>query len=175
MLPSRSLAVTNWLGVPYLRPNIKPTRQNHIAVWTTEKNLTRAHGWKDPIGWERMEEYFQELEKKGHEIRRVSYRDDIEYVFETIASAKMCIGYEGMGNLISHMFRKPILVFSKNVYHSKITSGMWAEITPTIEEKHKDVELMIAEQYKLPYAEPSRKQILSEADIQFFGGLDEDI
>ena len=175
LLPSRTFAVTSWLGFPQLKPSIEPTRGNHIAVWTTEKNLTPVNQWKDPTGWEKMEEYFQELEKAGHEIRRVSYRDDIEYVFETIASAKMCIGYEGMGNLISQMFRKPILVFSENAYHSKVTSGMWAEISPTIKEKHRDVEGMIIDQVMIAKSEPPRKQIFNREDIQFFGGLDEDI
>lgn len=175
LLPTRTLAVTSWLGVPQLRPNLDSVEGNHIAVWTTEKNLTPVAKWKDPLGWEDMEKLFSELEQNGHKIRRVSYRDDIEYVFETIRTAKMCIGYEGMGNLISQQFRKPILVFSENTFHSKVTSGMWARVKRDVSTNDLDIDNIIEEQKELLRSEPPRRQILSKNDIEYFGALDEEI
>jgi hypothetical protein len=129
LLPTRSMAVTNWLGQPYLKPDVAPESGSHIAVWTTRHNLTPVASWKNPVGAGAMRDLCNTLIDQGHEIREVSYRDDMEYVFETIRTAKFCIGYEGMGNLISQSYKKPCLVYSTNEYHSKITSGMWAEVT----------------------------------------------
>lgn len=169
LLPTRTLAVTNWLGVPYLRPNDKPEKGNHIAVWTTRHNLTPVADWKDPVGWKKMIELFRDLERAGHEIRPVSYRDDIEYVFETIRTAKFCIGYEGMGNLISQAYRKPCLVYSRNEYHSKVTSGMWAEVSSTYEIKHKYVTDMIREQEEIIHrGNPNKDKPVSNRDLEFF-------
>lgn len=169
LLPTRSLAVSQWLGQPYLQPNDKPVKGNHVAVWTTQDNLTPVASWKDPVGAISMNALCQDLDNLGHEVRTVSYRDDIEYVFETIRTAKFCIGYEGMGNLISQSYRKPCLIYSRNHFHSKITSGMWAEVSSTFEIKHKYIDDMIRVQEEVIHrGTPTKHNALSSKGLEFF-------
>jgi len=169
LLPTRTLAVTQWLGQPYLKPDVEPVKGNHIAVWTTRNNLTPVSIWKNPVGAGVMEELCASLEKQGHEIRYVSYRDDIEYVFETIRTAKFCIGYEGMGNLISQSYRKPCLVYSQNQYHSKVTSGMWAEICSvySLSDKYIDDKIRVQEEI-IHRGTPTKHNTLSHKAHNFF-------
>lgn len=169
LLPTRSLAVTQWLGQPSLIPNTKPAKDSHIAMWTTKDNLTPVPAWKNPIGASKMRELSRVLEEQGHEVRHVSYRDDIEYVFETIRTAKFCIGYEGMGNLISQSYEKPCLVYSQNQFHSKITSGMWAEVSDTFEIKHKYINDMIRVQEEvIRRGTPTKHNALTDKGLEFF-------
>lgn len=169
LLPTRSLAVTNWLGVPYLEPNDRPEKGNHIAVWTTKTNLTQVADWKDPIGPDKMEDLFNHLDSQGEDIQRISYRHSIEHVFETIRTAKFCIGYEGIGNLIAQSYRKPCLVYSKNQYHSRVTSGMWAEVSPVFQIKHKYINDMMLEQEEvIARGNPRKNNNLSMRDLEFF-------
>ena len=169
LLPTRTLAVTNWLGVPFLQPNDEPEKGNHIAVWTTKKNLTPVGHWKDPIGPHMMEELFGILTEQGHDIRRISYRDSVEHVFETIRTAKFCIGYEGIGNLISQSYSKPCLIYSQNEFHSKVTSGMWAEVASSFDIKHKYIDDMIRTQEEIiNRGRPNKSNQLSDRDVEYF-------
>ena len=177
MLPTRTLATTSWLGFPYLKPNNEPEDGKHIAVWTTKDNLTSVSSWKDPIGSAGMIGYTETLRKEyGEDIRYVSYRDDIEYVWETIRTAKLCIGYEGMGNLISQSYKKPIIVFSKNEYHSKVTSGMWSEVTSEVEPRHYCIEGIIQEQrIKISGGFPNKTVPINDKVFDLLKGTENEI
>ena len=169
LLPTRTLAVTQWLGQPYLKPDKPPEVGNHVAVWTTEKNLTPVAGWKNPTGANAILGLVNHLEQCGHEVRKVSYRDDIEYVFETIRTSKFCIGYEGMGNLISQSYKKPILVYSHNEFHSKITSGMWAEVASSFSVSHKYIDDKIRTQREyIRRGVPDSRTTMTNSTFQYY-------
>jgi hypothetical protein len=167
LLPTRTLAVTQWLGQPYLKPDIGPGRGDHVAIWTTRKNLTPVAKWKNPVGTDAIMSIANNTELN---VKHVSYRDDIEYVFETIRTAKFCIGYEGMGNLISQSYQKPCLVFSENEFHSKVTSGMWAEVSSSFSISHKYIQDKIRAQSEIIHrGTPTRKQTrLPNESLEFF-------
>lgn len=170
LLPTRTLAVTQWLGQPYLEPDIKQGSGEHVAVWTTRHNLTPVAKWKNPIGTNATNEIVTNIVKSGLKVKHVSYRDDIEYVFETIRTAKFCIGYEGMGNLISQSYRKPCLVFSENEFHSKVTSGMWAEVSSSFSISHKYIQDKIRAQSEIIHRSTPRRKLtgLQNESLQFF-------
>jgi len=180
--PKRSLSMTQWLGFPDLKPKRKGKEEDYIVVWTTELNKTPVTREKDPIGWEGQEEYLRELEKRGHRIKRISYRDSGKKIFETIANAKMCIGYEGMGNLISRMFRKPIIVFSGTPLLSYVTSGHWAHITTSINEDIFEIDRIIHGQKHMREKSAFGEHLVEKAngldaftenEKKYFGVLDE--
>ena len=157
----RNISVSQWLGFPDLEPKRESKEGDYIAVWTTELNRTPVRKEKDPVGWHTMEMYLKKLEKNGHKLKRISYRDTGKKIFETIANAKMCIGYEGMGNVISRIFRKPIIVFSGLPYLSRVTSGQWAHIVRDVEPELYEIDSLIELQ----------KEIIEES---VFGGSRDD-
>lgn len=173
---ARTMASTQFLGRPWLKPKRESKEGDHIAVWTSQNNLTLPFPWKDPVGWRKTEKYIENLEKEGHKIKRVSYRDDSEYVFETIANAKLCIGYEGMGNLISQMYRKPIIVFSRNDYLSRVNSGFWALVTTEINKSLHDIDKIIKlQKYVINGSINSNRVQPSKDYIEYFGGMDDNL
>jgi hypothetical protein len=148
--PLRAWAVTNWLGVPTLQAKRGTSEGNYIAAWTTELNHTPTSAKRDPVGSEGMEEYLTNLEEMGFVVKRISYRDlGSEKIFETIAGAKLCIGYEGLGNMISRLYRKPLITFSKSKYLSRLTGGQWCLVTDKVENHLYNIADIVSTQKKL--------------------------
>lgn len=172
---ARAVATSHFLGWPSLKPKRNVEEKDYIAVWTTEHNKTPVDTWKDPVGWESMEAYFKNLKKMGQKLKYVSYRDEPEYIFETIANAKLCIGYEGIGNLISRMYKKPIIVFSQHDYLSRVTSGNWALVTREINSSLHDIDGIISKQ-KFEQTKDMRGAGLPEIEfLEYFGELNENV
>ena len=176
----RNISVSQWLGFPDLKPKREGKEGDYIAVWTTELNRTPVRVEKDPVGWHTMEMYLKKLERNGHKLKRISYRDNGKKIFETIANAKMCIGYEGMGNVISRIFRKPIIVFSKLPYLSRVTSGQCAHVVKNVEPELYEIDSLIELQKKIieksvfggsPDERPTT--IFNKEETKYFGELDE--
>jgi hypothetical protein len=142
----RALAATLFFGWPQLDPKREAEYGDYIAAWTTEKNYTPKSPDKDPTGWEEQETYLKILEENGHTVKRISYRDDPEVVFSTIAGAKLCIGYEGFGQVISRSFYKPLITFSQNEVHSRMSGGQWSLIANRVTPILLDVENIILQQ-----------------------------
>ncbi len=146
--PQRILAGNHFFGSPTLEPKRPSEDKGYIAVWTTEHNLTPVEERRDPIGWEGMNKYISQLERI-YKIKRISYRDSGEKIFNTISGAKLCIGYQGIGNLISKTFHKPIIVFSKNEYIGRTVSGHWAIIVDEFTDYLLDIEKIVRMQNEL--------------------------
>ena len=132
-------------GYPY--ENLFPKRSaksgDYIAVWHPRNNLLPPQEWKNPIGHKGIIEYVESL---GHEIKYIDYTTGLKYNIEVIANAKLCIGYEGMGQLISQSFMKPIITFSTREYASLYNSGPWAMVVDKVYYYMLDVDDIIGTQ-----------------------------
>lgn len=177
LMASRCLSTNHFFGLPHLTTKRKPKNKGWIAVWTTEDNKTSVRSWKNPIGWRGMESYLKVLEDKGYEIKRLSYRSSGEEIFDTICNAKMCIGYQGLGNLISRTFFKPIIVFSEREYYSRMTSGHWALTVDKVTDELYDIETIVKIQRTFIKNMHVGKKVkkYSENELKYFGELDENI
>ena len=112
----------------------QPQDDGHIAVWTskTNKDDLRKHKlkhWKIPYTYQEIEDYIRKIEfitekKSIH----VDYRMPVDEVFDIIRTSSFCIGNDGIGNVISKNYFKPIITTSKNTDLTKRTSGPWAYI-----------------------------------------------
>jgi hypothetical protein len=118
-----------------------PTTQK-IVCWTPTYNvdcLTDDPGtaYKDPLssfgGWDMLDTFMRNVylpDHPGTELVYVGYRDKVSDVLEHIRTSTLCIGYEGIGNVIARQHWKPLITFSSQRAMSNITSGPWAKITP---------------------------------------------
>jgi len=106
----------------------------HIAVWTgrTNKEDLRKHSlkhWKIPVTYDEMDEYIREAEKAtGKKAIYVDYRMPVDEVFDIIRTSSFCIGNDGIGNVISKNYFKPIIAMTKQPSMTKVNSGPWAFI-----------------------------------------------
>jgi hypothetical protein len=132
-------------GYPYenLFPKRASKSEDYIAVWHPKHNLTDPQEWKNPIGYKGIINYVESL---NQEIKYVDYTMDLRYIIDTIANAKLCIGYEGMGQLISQSFMKPIITFSTRDYISLYNSGPWGLVVDKIYDHMFDVDNIIGTQ-----------------------------
>ena len=86
----------------------------------------------------------------GFVVKRISYRDlGSEKIFETIAGAKLCVGYEGLGNMISRLYQKPLITFSKSKYLSRLTGGQWCLVTDKVENHLYNIADIVSTQKKI--------------------------
>jgi len=132
----------------------QPEDLGHIAVWHPKNNIDRFNKhpirkWKEPINDDKLDAYIQFVSlTTKKEVKEVHYRMPVDEVFETIRTASFCIGHDGIGNVISKNYFKPIIVFSLQKL-SKITSGPWAFHTHKIVPRHADVKDIISYQSDL--------------------------
>lgn len=122
----------------------------HIALWTTKYNIDDIHShstakFKDPI---HHDDVMQALTVIDAPIEFVSYRDPIRNTFERIRTASVCIGYEGIGQLIAKNYYKPTITFSRGNI-SKCTTGEWGLLTDTLDDRLLNLEQEILRQSKL--------------------------
>lgn len=118
-----------WYGT--VAPTVdEPEVTDTIAVWHPMDNVDLKRQVLSNDDWEAM---FKLLKTKGENLVFLSYRDPIDHVFETIRKAKLCIGYEGIGQLIAKNYYKPLITFTDNNVLSKITGGCWSHVTDTVD------------------------------------------
>jgi len=132
-------------GYPYenLFPKRTPTEKDYVAIWHSKYNLEDPQEWKNPIGYKGIINYVESL---NQEIKYVDYTMNLRYIIDIIANAKLCIGYEGMGQLISQSFMKPIITFSTQEYISLYNSGPWGLVVDKIYDHMFDVDNIIGTQ-----------------------------
>ena len=131
----------------------------YICMWVPEHNvdnLTDEYGtaYKDPLTihgtskenqWPRL---MSSLERRGV-VKYINYRMPVEEVFETIAGASICYGYEGIGQMIAKNMWKPMVTYSGLDSVSKRTGGPWQFITDTLHEHDLDIDRVIQLQKKM--------------------------
>lgn len=140
-----------WYGT--IAPTVKqPEVTDTVVVWHPLNNKDKLHmNWgtqyKDTLDSKKWSTLFSLLEDEN--VVQVSYRDPIEYVFESIRKAKLCIGYEGIGQVIAKNFWKPLITFSDFEMLSKITGGPWSHVTPRLDNSVMDINETIEKQLEL--------------------------
>jgi hypothetical protein len=132
-------------GFPY--ENLFPKRvsksEDYIVVWHPRDNFVPPQEWKNPIGHDGIIKYVESL---GHQIKYVDYMMDLRCTIDTIANAKLCIGYGGMATVISQSFMKPIITFSTRKYTSWYNSGPWSMIVDKVYDHMFDIDDIIGKQ-----------------------------
>lgn len=113
----------------------EPRDDGHIAVWTSRKNKVdwRNHPvrfWKHPFPDDWYENFIETtISKTGKKIIHVDYTIPLDEIFDIIRTASFCFGNDGIGNVISKNYWKPIFVTSTNSEMlTKETSGCWSYI-----------------------------------------------
>lgn len=112
----------------------QPEDLGHFAVWSsrTNKEDYRKHTlkhWKVPYTYEEFDDFVLNMQKaSGKTPIYVDYRMPVKEVFEIIRTSSFCVGNDGIGNVISKNYFKPIIVTSKDTHLSKIHAGPWAFI-----------------------------------------------
>jgi hypothetical protein len=113
----------------------EPCDDGHVAVWTSAKNKIdwRTHPirqWKIPFPKEFYDEYVQLIENKtGKKVIHVDYTMPVDEVFDIIRTSSFCFGNDGIGNVISKNYFKPLIVTSKNEYLTTYeNSGQWVYV-----------------------------------------------
>jgi hypothetical protein len=124
--------------------------QGHIALWTSKHNVDQIHfqpkrRFKDPIHHDKI---FNALSITDLPIQYVSYRDPIHVTFEKIRTASICIGYEGIGQLIAKNYFKPTITFSRGTI-SQSTTGEWGVVTDSLDDRVINIEKQIEEQKRM--------------------------
>lgn len=120
---------TEWYGT--VAPTVdEPEVTDTIAIWHPMNNVDRK---RCPLSNENWHALLKILNRKGENLEILSYRDPIDHVFETIRKSKLCIGYEGMGQLISKNYYKPLITYSDNKALSKVTGGEWSYVSNVID------------------------------------------
>ena len=120
--------VREMLGCPKLKTKHKPEEHNHIAVWHHYKNLKRPESYKIPFTKKQFWNFVSEYDN----IKFVDYRMDIKRVFSVIRTAKLCVGYEGLGQQIAYHYNKQIVTLSTNKDVSINTGGPESYITDNL-------------------------------------------
>lgn len=128
----RAWSMLNWMEYPDLDLKRTPQDGGYVAIWDSIENIDYPSRWKDPVHPASMWELAKTV---NQDIKRVSYRMSMDYVFETIANASFCIGYEGLGNVIAYNYKKPMIIFSESSIISRATSGPWSRIFTRIDSK----------------------------------------
>lgn len=139
-----------WYGT--IAPTVKqPEVTDTIVVWHPLNNkdklcLDWGTQYKDTLTSQEWQTLFNLLEDET--VVQVSYRDPIEHVFESIRKAKLCIGYEGIGQVIAKNYWKPLITFSDRPELSTITGGPWSHITPRLDNSIMNLEETIENQLR---------------------------
>lgn len=135
-----------FFGYPFehLQPKTAPTEGNYIACWHTKNNFVPVNKKKNPIGDDKIIEYAESL---GYDVKYISYMIPIEETLETIRNAKVCIGYEGVGQFISQGYMKPLVTFCQLApWISEFTGGPWSLLTNKVTDKMMNIDHIIEEQ-----------------------------
>ena len=112
---------------------IEPTDDGSIVVWWPFENVDDiasdpGMSYKSPLDRETWERVLETLRASNRRIEFVNYRMPIAEVFEKISRASLCIGYEGIGQLIAKNFWKPMITYSNQKKLSHVTGGPWTLI-----------------------------------------------
>ena len=100
--------VRNALGCPKLSTKDKPSVNNYIAVWHPYNNLEQVEHDKMPVN----KQQFLDVLTVANNVEFVDYRMDIDTAFSIIRDAKLCVGYEGLGQQIAYHYNKRIVTLS---------------------------------------------------------------
>ena len=122
--------VRDALGFPKLKTKHKPEEHHHIAVWHHYKNLKKPESYKIPFTKTQFRNFVSEYDN----IKFVDYRMDIRRVFKVIRTAKLCVGYEGLGQQIAYHYNKQIVTLSSNKDISINTGGPESYITDNFDD-----------------------------------------
>lgn len=123
-------AVGEALGWPRLTTKHIPQEKDYIAVWHPYNNLEPVEFAKMPVD---KDQFFDVL-TVDHLISFVDYTMDTDRVFEVIRNAKLCLGYEGLGQQIAYHYNKKIVTLSNWRDVSINTGGPESFITNDLDE-----------------------------------------
>lgn len=130
------LYTNKWYGTVaqlLIHPYIEDEDEHKVVIWDPRNNKDRVDNKKSSLSDKQWDWIMRELKSKYPNHVVVDYRMPVEDVFWHIATATLCIGYEGMGNVIAKSFWKPMIIYSYNTKVGRVTSGPWA----VFDNKHK--------------------------------------
>lgn len=144
-----------WYGT--MNPHIKPRPQTfkNIVIWTPETNVEDPFDdygtrYKAPLsvndGWRTLRNTVETMYGDQYDIRYVNYRMSVSEAVYNIDTADICIGYEGIGNVLAKSMWKPMIVFSDQKAMTDITSGPWAQIENTLSNSIMNLEDIMSNQ-----------------------------
>jgi len=130
---------------PYkvLKPKISSDDHGYICCWHTKNNLYPVLNWKNPIGDDNIIKFAESLKLP---VKYIDYAMNTKDVIDTVRHAKICIGYEGIGQYVSQTFMKPLITFSKKPSLSKYTGGPWSMVTNKVSSSMFDIDKIVNEQ-----------------------------
>lgn len=117
------------IGYPKLTPIQATDNRNFICVWHPFDNPVKADSDKMPI---EEKEFFDFFDNLGIHVEYITYNTDIDLIFDRIRTAKLCVGYEGLGQQIAYHFNKPLITLSRLPYVSMNTGGPDSTITDNL-------------------------------------------
>lgn len=147
--------MTKWWGTQH--PYITPT-QNYdqkIVIWAPTLNvddptLDAGTKYKDPLTvnneWSEFFKMVDLIWKPSYDIQYINYRMPVRETLQHIKEADLCIGYEGIGNIIARTYWKPLVTFSSWNPMSRFTSGPWAKILERVNDYLMDPTYIINDQ-----------------------------
>jgi hypothetical protein len=88
------------------------TKLKHVALWTTENNLSFPGIFKDPVNnrWNEVREKLSDCV-----IEEITYRTPVREAIEIIRRCEFGIGYDGLAHQLFKFMWKPLIVFCKRI------------------------------------------------------------
>lgn len=84
------------------------TEPKHVALWTTDFNVSFPGHWKDPVN-KRWKDIRSKL--SNYVIEEITYRTPVKEAIEIINRCEFGIGYDGLAHQLFKFMWKPLFVF----------------------------------------------------------------
>ena len=132
--------------------NIQSSDQGYIAIWHPFDNIddlskTPGTSYKSPLNYEEWQKVIKSINNQ-FDVKYINYRMPVREAFNIVANSHACVGYEGIGQLISKNFWKPCITYTKQPKLSKITGGPWTMCDDKYKSKIDNLQPIIDDQLK---------------------------
>jgi hypothetical protein len=84
------------------------TKKKHVAIWTTDFNVSFPGHWKDPVN-KRWNDIRAKLSE--YVLEEITYRTPVKEAIEIINRCEFGIGYDGLAHQLFKFMWKPLFVF----------------------------------------------------------------
>jgi|688.fasta_scaffold01135_42 hypothetical protein len=84
------------------------TKKKHVAIWTTDFNISFPGHWKDPVN-KRWNDIRAKL--SDYVVEEITYRTPVKEAIEIINKCEFGIGYDGLAHQLFKFMWKPLFVF----------------------------------------------------------------
>lgn len=93
------------------------TKKKHVAIWTTDFNVSFPGHWKDPINTK-----WNDIRAKlsDYVLEEITYRTPVKEAIEIINRCEFGIGYDGLAHQLFKFMWKPLFVFCSRKWLNNI-------------------------------------------------------